>query len=136
MGRWILLIFLSIFCGDGLGKVIKNIASFESQFAKSSDSALLITEEVLVQATITQSGGVVSAQDGTRVEFGFGSVSQDSTLVILEPEPPPAVPILAGGYRQLGIFREFILQEGSITQVKLILPCPNRPDIERWKIYT
>ena len=136
MKRWVWLIFLTIFGSDALGKTIENTAVFENQFARGSDTAILIIGRELAQATITPSGGLVSTPDGTRVEFGSESVSTDTTLIILEPEPPPIVPDLAGGYRSGGVFREFILQDGSITtKVKLILPCPNRPDIERWRIY-
>jgi len=135
MKKWILLIFLVILGSDGLGKTIINTATFESQFARGSDRAILVVGRELAQATITPNGGVATASDGTRVEFCSGSVSTDTTLIILEPEPLPVVPTLAG-YRSMGVFREFILLGGSITaKVKLTIPCPKRPDIREYRIY-
>jgi hypothetical protein len=128
---------------DVLSKPIINTATVESSFGTDSDTATIIRGEELHRGTITkEAGGVVTASDGTKVEIGAEVVSKDTVLIISEPDPTPSVPFLEGGYKPIGVFREFAFADPEVTingTVKITLPYTNAQiagmDREKLRIY-
>jgi hypothetical protein len=90
-----------------------------------TDTAVIIIGKHLAEGIITPgTGGVVVANDGTKIEIGPGVVNKTTKLIISIPIPSPTVPELEEWYEPIGVFREFTFSELDMVlngQVNLTL---------------